>query len=236
MKRSTEYYVIIRSLIHQVRGHKPGETHSQCKEGCSCSLYLPDSLVTPSRRGRVRCWRDGLSRRHCAKRRDLPAAQPAHEPSLPMRRSPLGGIARRRALSASGRGPDHRALRRMRRSALRFCPHPVRGLRARLPSGLLLQLCAGRSYAQLPVRKCRTAGKERDYSVSAAQRASLPTLCDCHPGSPTAHNQRAFKNCSSRSVGLNRRSLMSGERTALKARSFIARSASTYMCVVAGLS
>jgi hypothetical protein len=52
----------------------------------------------------------------------------------------------------------------------------------------------------------------------------------------TVHNQRALRNCNSRSDGRNRDALTFGGRKEFSDRSFIPRSASTYICVVVGLS
>jgi hypothetical protein len=52
----------------------------------------------------------------------------------------------------------------------------------------------------------------------------------------TVHNQRALRNCKRRSDGRYRDAFMFGGRKEFRHRSFIARSASTYMCVVVGLS
>ena len=52
----------------------------------------------------------------------------------------------------------------------------------------------------------------------------------------TSHNQSACKNCIKALGGRYRAGLTSGDFSRASARSFIARSASTYMCVVDGLS
>jgi hypothetical protein len=63
---------------------------------------------------------------------------------------------------------------------------------------------------------------------------SGPQITEC--SARTVHNQRALRNCKRRSEGRYRDAFMLGGRKELRQRSFIARSASTYMCVVVGLS
>ncbi len=126
-------------------------------------------------------------------------APSAREPAVAVREAPRQGAARRRAFAARARVPSNRALHRVRRSALRLCARLLRRLWPRLPARVLLQLCAGWNYAQLPVRKCRIARMSATIPYRRRSGQLGEGCADAlrhHRGSPTAHNQREFKNCS----------------------------------------
>jgi len=74
-----------------------------------------------------------------AERRCVSPAQPPCEPALPMRRSPHGATAIRRAVAAAARRARHRSIPEMRRSAPRIRAYLLSQLPPRLPVCLLMQ-------------------------------------------------------------------------------------------------
>ena len=106
----------------------------------------------------------------------------------------------------------------------------------------LRDVALGRRYVRAMImRGVFQVNSRRQHDACATDPADRDRAAQVFPrvaeGLPrTVHNQRALRNCRSRSDGRNLAALTCGARNERNDFSFIARSASTYMCVVAGLS